>query len=281
MELFTPICLIWVLSAALDLADVTTYQPETYSTLNVSLSSAFDFLGVDGNSVGTLNETETATSSSSIDEIWRRFKQRFKEPLPIPSIDEFVSMSNVLTEGIVNGDEYEYDEFVANSEQMRRWGNLISLGTLHISAHDDAVSTEFLEYLNVTTTSFDGILGSISNSSSLLVRTHSSEDNALDFVMNNLEERTWAIIHFDQTQVDDFQFTIRMNYTTLPNTSRVSNYVARGLDPDYRRYYLSGYLTLQHVLSSFALSRENCNPFDSSDVWSMPMPTPFYSQVSL
>jgi len=291
MELFTPIFLIWVLSAALNLSDVTTYPPETYSTLNITFSgNTFGFLGVNGNAtlnaVSNNNEaSNSSSSSSSIDAIWKEFEKRFKEPLPIPSIDEFVSMSNVLTENIVNGDEYEYDEFVANSEQMRRWGNLISLGTLHISAHDDAVTEEFVEYLNATTSSFDGITDSTTNSSSLLVRTHSNEGDALEFVMDHLEERAWAVIHFDKTEVEDFQFTIRMNYTTLPNTSRVSNYVAKGLDPDYRRYYLSGYMTLQHVLSSFALihagndaGNDNCNPLDSGDVWSIPMPTPFYSQ---
>ena len=84
---------------------------------------------------------------------------------------------------------------------------------------------------------------------------------------------------FDPNMVD---FTIRMNYTTLPNTSRVTKWIARGLSRRYQRYYLSGFLTIQKTLADFVFSVSGCDlttPLPSSlDYFTMPMPTPSFEQ---
>jgi ATP-binding cassette subfamily A (ABC1) protein 3 len=72
-----------------------------------------------------------------------------------------------------------------------------------------------------------------------------------------------------------------MNFTTVPNTNEITNYVSIGLNKDYQMYYLSGFLTLQRTINEFAFSQaDGCADAidDLSSLWSMPMPTPDYSQ---
>lgn len=116
----------------------------------------------------------------------------------------------------------------------------------------------------------------------LTIRTHPNEEEAMQYVMDNLGERTWAVIDLSQLETDDStskggSFKIRMNSTTLPNTALVENYVAMGLSTRYQRYYLSGYLTLQRTINDFIMWHSGCeeqiDPF-----WSMPMPTAAYEQ---
>ena len=85
-----------------------------------------------------------------------------------------------------------------------------------------------------------------------------------------------------------------MNYTTLPNTNRITNWVAVGLSWKYQLSYRSGYLTLQRTLNDFALSRlrqsvdpdendESCSDISGANefgTFGMPFPTPKYNQVS-
>jgi hypothetical protein len=95
-----------------------------------------------------------------------------------------------------------------------------------------------------------------------------------------------------------------MNSTTLPNTNEITKWVSIGLNRDYQKYYFSGHLTVQRTVNEFALWRLN-NTNDSTststsdesdrnrmlqsdqcvmpdtealDVYTLPMPTPAYSQ---
>jgi hypothetical protein len=86
-----------------------------------------------------------------------------------------------------------------------------------------------------------------------------------------------------------------MNSTTLPNTNEITRWVSIGLSTNYQRYFFSGYLTLQRTINEFAIWRLNeengnsenrilqsdqCSVPDTEawDVFTMPMPTPAYSQ---
>lgn len=112
------------------------------------------------------------------------------------------------------------------------------------------------------------------------VRIHETEGAALQFINENLDERTWALLDFTRCSFEDedHQFKIRLNYTTVPNTNEVVNYVSIGLNSDYQMYYLSGFLTLQRTVNEFIFSETDQCTGDLSSVWSMPMPTAAYSQ---
>ena len=83
---------------------------------------------------------------------------------------------------------------------------------------------------------------------------------------------------------------MRMNSTTLPNTNEITRWVSIGLSRRYERYFFSGHLTLQRTVNEFAIWRASnssttsqsnqCEVPDTSawDLFSMPMPTPAYTQ---
>ena len=72
-----------------------------------------------------------------------------------------------------------------------------------------------------------------------------------------------------------------MNNTVLPWTRFVISANAVGYDNIYQTYYFSGYLTLQKTINEFFLARnEDCTPPGEYDVWTAPMPTAAFSQVS-
>jgi len=188
-----------------------------------------------------------------------------KNPFPVPTFDQYVLASQAIS-SLINPDDLPI--ILSQSSFGRSFGNLLTLGTLHISPDVD-IAHEFVEYLNKT---FPSVMNA------LKVRLHDSEESAVSFINDNLNERTWALVDFTKFQtLEDIEFQIRMNYTTLPNTNRIVNYVARGLNTRYRRYYLSGYLTLQRTIDEFAMSRVGCDDVNSN-IWSMPMPTAKFEQ---
>lgn len=49
--------------------------------------------------------------------------------------------------------------------------------------------------------------------------------------MDHLEEHTWAVIALDEAEQGRVDYTIRMNFTVLPNTNEVVDMITIGLDP--------------------------------------------------
>lgn len=104
-----------------------------------------------------------------------------------------------------------------------------------------------IDYLNTTTTTF----------SSMTHYTHETESAAIDYIQDNLEEYTFALIVLPPADVftaQHIEYKIRQNYTTLPNTNRVVNWISIGLDTEYQKYLLSGFLTLQSTIDAWAFN---------------------------
>jgi len=215
-------------------------------------------------------EEEEDGDGESIINLREEFNNYLNGPLPIPTFDQYVSAGLLLSNAF---DDDTYNELLNNNEYGREWGNLFTLGTIHI-VPDGPLADELTGWMNSTLTTF----------SSITTRTHSSNKAAIDYINRNLNERAFAVIDLgsDTFNPDSVDFTIRMNYTTLPNTSRVTKWIARGLSRRYQRYYLSGFLTIQKTLADFVFSTTGCDlstPLPSSlDYFAMPMPTPAFEQ---
>ena len=109
------------------------------------------------------------------------------------------------------------------------------------------------------------------NISNFRVRLHETEDEAMDFIQDTYnDERTWALIDFTDFdfEEDDNAFQIRLNYTTLTNVNRITNWESIGLSRRYQRYYLSGYMTLQRTVNEFVMAQSGCEQ-DLSSIMSM------------
>jgi ABC-type Na+ transport system ATPase subunit NatA len=208
------------------------------------------------------------TAVNSVFELRRSLNRYLRSPLPTPTFDQYFGTSLALSSAF---DDATYNELLNNNEYGREWGNLFTLGTVHI-APAGQLANDLVDWLTNNTLTF----------SNLTHRVHDSVAGGIDYINDNLDERAFALIDLQSHNLDpaDVAFTIRMNYTTLPNTGRVTNFVALGLDKKYQRYYLSGFLTLQRTLAEFVMDT-NCDADifpTTSDLFAMPMPTPKYSQ---
>lgn len=194
-------------------------------------------------------------------------KSLLASPMPVPSLDQFVAASRGLS-SLLGPDELPI--VLQDSSLGRSWGNLLTLGTIHLSPNSSAVS-KFQDYLS------DNYPNAFEY---LTLKVHDSEETALKYINKNLDNRTWALVDLSgHVSDEDISYKIRMNYTTLPNTNLIVKFVSSGLDTKYQRYYLSGYLTLQRTLNEFAMASINCDlSSTSSNIWSMPMPTAAYNQ---
>lgn len=70
------------------------------------------------------------------------------------------------------------------------------------------------------------------------------QDDAISYALDHLEERTWAVIALDEAADGRVDYTIRMNFTVVPNTNEVVDMIAIGLDPRFvsdKRLFRSKY----------------------------------------
>lgn len=56
------------------------------------------------------------------------------------------------------------------------------------------------------------------------------QDDAVAYALDHLEERTWAVIALDEASSGRVDYTIRMNFTVVPNTNMVVEMISIGLD---------------------------------------------------
>lgn len=236
------------------------------------------------------DEPEVINTTSSLDDIDYDFLQDIytdifeyvKQPITVPSMDQFVQISNLLSSNI---NVTALPRIFTDSDFGRKWGNLLTLGTIHLSPATNLRTIEFWDYLNTTypNITFGSTLPSVDddekadnndnnttmsqNKSFILVRLHESEDAAIQYIDKyNRIERTWALIDFtnwprnsaDDSGGDDGNnnYKIRMNYTTIPNTAQVTNSATIGLSSLYMTYFFSGYLTLQKTINQYAFLQE-------------------------
>lgn len=59
------------------------------------------------------------------------------------------------------------------------------------------------------------------------------QEEAVAYALDHLEERTWAVVALDEADSGRVDYTIRMNFTVLPNTNERVDMISIGLDPRY------------------------------------------------
>lgn len=230
---------------------------------------------------GPVEEDEDMSDLDALTAINIQMGRLFLGPMPIPTLDQYVSLSQAIRQ-FVNVDKLP--SIVEQSNYGRQWGNLLTLGALHV-VQPSLASLSFVDYLLANHPV--AALGQVT------IREHDTVEEALDYIQTHVgKERTWALL--DLTQLGNGpkqKYAIRMNHTAVPNTNQIVDFVAIGLSTRYQQYYRSGYLTLQRTLNEyvFAVSAGSCRSVynttneqatDHSNVWSMPMPTAAYSQNS-
>jgi hypothetical protein len=72
--------------------------------------------------------------------------------------------------------------------------------------------------------------------------------------------RALLVFHELDLEAGKIDYTIRMNYSTVPTTRRIAQRFNLGLDTTYSRYFLSGYLSLQTMIESAMLNATSLPP---------------------
>ena len=159
-----------------------------------------------------------------------------------------------------------------------RYGNLIEKGVLHFAPYPSPLVDSLVNYFNTTTTSFK----------TLKTRYHSNEAQAVKYILDNLKERTFALIVLREVSIKKVNYVLRMNYTTLPNTNKVI-VGTRGINNLFQGYYKSGYMSVQQTIDSWAFNYVNdispssvsqniCQSAPSSKAFYEPYPVFQYNQ---
>lgn len=67
----------------------------------------------------------------------------------------------------------------------------------------------------------------------MLLFVNLRQEDAVAYALDHLEERTWAVIALDEASASGgrVDYTIRMNFTVVPNTNHVVDIISIGLDP--------------------------------------------------
>ena len=225
------------------------------------------------------NATANATTNGSVDvelepgvvrKVIDLTEQLLAGPVPIPDFDQFVLVADYLTQN-VDQDSKEA-ELIDRSEFGQRYSNIVNLGRLGIAPAGEAADA-FVAYMEENHVAWGRVEHEV----------YGSEKEAVDYALDNLATRTWAVLVLDSVEPGSVDFTIRMNYTTVPNTHEIVNSANVGLYDQYEKYYLSGFLTLQRTLQDFARdqvrSAANAStacPAPGTPVLGIPFPTEAY-----
>mmetsp|Transcript_200 Transcript_200/g.364 ORF Transcript_200/g.364 Transcript_200/m.364 type:complete len:2007 (-) Transcript_200:174-6194(-) len=254
-EYFSHFIILLLLVFGYNLSDVLYYDAETYTTVSLSMPPS----GI------------SSSGELSIDSLYSTLTDVLSGPLPIPSFDTYIQLSQLLSSSL---GENSISDLISRADFGQQYGNLLRLGTLHF-APDSAEVDDLIHYLNDTTSTF----------STLKYYKHSSENSALRYIENHLEEYTFALIVINSIEDDVINYDIRQNYTTLPNTNQVVHWISIGLDTEYQQYFLSGFLTLQRTVDEWVfdyIDRSNGGEVNSTcsrpNSVSMPFPTAAFDQ---
>ena len=269
-ELFSPAIFCCILVLGFNLSSEEYIKAGLYAALSFDVAPLVDLalevgeFDVDSNGTVDLDPDLFLDVRSEIEPV-------INGPLPVMPLETFVSIGDTVRDTL---NEEDWDRLVRLDRYTQQFGNILTRGTLHLAPDSDEVG-DFLRHARANHPSME----------SLTVRVHESEDAALRYVQDVAgAERTWAVISFGDLGRGALNYTIRMNYTTVPRTTFITNFIALGLDTTYLKYHHSGFLTLQALVDEYAFELAGGDaegrPVRAPATYAVgvPMPTPPYSQ---
>lgn len=201
-----------------------------------------------------------------------------RQPLFVPTFDQYVTVARFLTHSVSSSLSY----LITRANAGKPYGNLLNFGSIHLAPYPSPYVDSYIAYMLNTTTTFKTVP----------YHTHASEGAAVEYILNNLQERAFALIVFRQVTPTVINYLIRQNYSVLPNTNVINRPGYKVLNTLYQDYYLSGFLTMQDTVDRWAFKYTGAATSNRSDVCSIfpalasvPFPTyqfntnSFYGQV--
>lgn len=213
-----------------------SYSDQIYANRTRTFSSAKNL-----QTKSFMSSTRFHSNISSASEIFSLFTS--DGPIPIPSLDTFVQIGIKLREAFWNKTQ---DREIEKSDSALYLRNLINTGKIYFIP-DDTNTRSLLDYLDRTSIYFKDFCGGVFNST--------TEVNDKILTGNHSNYHLWALVEFHSLSFNPgrIEYTIRMNQSTIPETSTLSSPWGYGYDPTYKLYITSGFLTIQQEIERFIL----------------------------
>lgn len=161
-------------------------------------------------------------------------------PIIVPTLQTYLTTNSILYNATNSNSNLNI--IIQQTSIGQKFGNLFAKGSIHF-APKGLLLTKLLDHLHNTTP----IL------SSYTVYIHDNENNGMKYILSHLDERALVFIILREISLKKVNYVIRMNYTTLPSTNRLINDFPLGLDTDYQKYFLSGFLSIQSAVDDWVL----------------------------
>ena len=246
-EFLSHLILLTLLVIGYNTSVASPYAPASYNVVELQIPPPFINSNVAVESIIPTNKNSSSISISSISKlinfngVLQFFDQVLKQPIPVPSFDLYITIAKAITNANKNNGNVNLIESTGTGQ---RYQNLLSLGVIHFAPYPSVLVDNYITYMLNHTTQFKNMKYYI----------HSSESNAVDYILNNLQERTFALIVFREISNKKINYFIRQNYTALPNTNFLVSPQFKGLNTIYEKYYLNGFLTLQDSIDQWAFN---------------------------
>ena len=284
-EMFSPLFLIYLLYYGYQQSEIYYIAARNYAEINLSSSTFLALFDGSLQGDGWYSETAASTENDALTNLRALLDTALKGPLPAPTFDQYVLASSAVSSLI---DDELYNELLGQTEFGQAFGNLVTLGTVHVTgapgvpeafdaymrntsvtwgrtAADPGALFGFATNTTTTTTTTTGHHGDASSNHYFRVRTHASERDAVKWIDRHAgEERAWVLIVFDALETGKVDYTLRFNYTTVPHTAYLVNWISIGLDERYQRYYLSGFYSVSAAVDAFAFNFTGARPSSAS-----------------
>ncbi|KAK9833394.1 hypothetical protein WJX81_001382 [Elliptochloris bilobata] len=195
-------------------------------------------------------------------------------PIPIPTLDEFILLHKVVRAALhLHPDMLDMIEGARRAFGWNVLGNLVDMGALAFAPASESV-LRFTDHMMRTHALFKGAF----------IGVFPSEAEAETYALSS-GRRMWALVVFNEgPSAAGADYTIRMNYTTVPRTWEKVNIWTHRIPVHYKEYYTSGFLSLQAAIDAYSLGGGDKNPKDPglADVtawtqWGAVMPTSAYT----
>ncbi|CAL8463070.1 g2604 [Coccomyxa elongata] len=220
--------------------------------------------------LGEVTNVNTSFTTAAVSAAAVKLLQAFIDsngPIPVPTLDEFVLLHKLLQTAVQS--DPSILGLLRGAKRSFGWnvlGNLVDMGKLAFAPATPEV-LKLAAHLRSSHELFADVFHGV-------FRT---ESDAEDYISSETE-RLWALVVFNSgPSAAGSEYTIRMNFTTVPRTWVPINRWRHDVSIHYKEYYTSGFLSLQAAIDAYTLglpasleSSLDTGPADSAT----PLPAP-------
>jgi ATP-binding cassette subfamily A (ABC1) protein 3 len=256
-ELFSHLFIVIIITMAFWNADIRIFPPKKYDTIQLSIPPSF------------------LKTDSSIKDVIQTYEQVMSGPLFIPDFDQYLLIGDGLRPYVK-----KYHHEFSLSSGGKALSILVDPGPLLLAPAGPLVD-DFLNFMNSTYVEFVR----------MEIFLFRNDHDAISWIQRNSKEiSVFAFISFfseasvaSSGSISDSHsvtYKIRQIYDAVPSTNSMISDTFSGFLPDFRNYFVSGYLTLQKSIflwlqTSYYPSEKSCaaSSVDNLNIAFIPFPT--------